>query len=39
MLRGPQAAADAKAFFVRYLVAYLDKYTVSGGWTPVSSAM
>jgi len=31
---GPQADADAKAFFVRYLVAYLDKYTVSPDWNP-----
>ena len=31
---GPQADAEAKAFFVRYLVAYLDKYTVSHEWGP-----
>jgi len=31
---GPQADAEAKAFFVRYLVAYLDKYSVSAGWSP-----
>ena len=29
-----QADADAKAFFVRYLVAYLDKYPIVGDWAP-----
>jgi len=29
-----QADADAKAFFVRYLVAYLDKYPIAGDWAP-----
>lgn len=29
-----QSDADAKAFFVRYLIAYLDKYPVQDDWEP-----
>ena len=32
-LSGDQAEAGAKAFFVRYLVAYLDKYPVMADWS------